>query len=381
MTALNDPSSAPDTGNSPISPTDGPVFTSPGGKQLISDIVHYVFSILEAQGACGTLAKLQSCSQTIYRIVNPYLYRHLYLFRSTFDKLFGLLPEIQARESWSSESAWLPPTPVDPHGSSIRWMKLPQFQRLKSLFTLIQHITLTFDVGEDLWGSTEEGSETSKIAKRLTLHAEYHCRLAQNSFFPEVKTIRFLGSRVYPYYPGSVWSALFASCQPQYVCFKYLSPNVPNLYSHNISLTSVNDEKKGVILHGVDQHFLPITCTVPVRLSYIKQKSGSEVFDQDHVTSSVWSEQFGTSQKFLNWNEENNKTKTFRIIAGDGISTEDEEGLGLIRERMRWYKHTNSTSISTSIGSLLENLIWIDNKEALKEPPCEVCGGELDQIR
>ncbi|WVW83835.1 hypothetical protein I302_105856 [Kwoniella bestiolae CBS 10118] len=298
------------------------VLTSSGGKQLPPDVIHHIFGILEAQGACGTLAKIQSCSQVMYRGVNPYLYRHLYLLRSVFERLFGLIVDKGKLEDFNIPTQ-------KPFDDTVRWMELPQVVRIRSLFTLVKKITLTFDYSYE---------DSPAIFTQISTILQSD-EIEDGVILPNVVSIRFIGSRAFPMYPSKVTSLLGIISRPKHLCFNHLTAFAPLDDVHRAYDTK---EIQTITVHQAHEHPVPSAGKHEVRMSYDARKCAEDC-SNGSKESGKWCPNcegtlakrrmyFGALLNHVQVEELQSPCPAWKIIAGDGIHKENAEGIKCVVE-------------------------------------------------
>ncbi|WRT66297.1 uncharacterized protein IL334_003251 [Kwoniella shivajii] len=358
-------------------------FTSPGGLQLPPKLVLYVFSILEVQGACGTLARLQESSRITYKHVNLYLYRHLYLFRSTFDKLFAFFhQEVSRATSWESPAFSALRQLNDPMDDVGQLLSLSPGARMISLFTLVKKITLTFDISEE---SEIYPFEAYKIVARAM--SQFDGR----RLFSEVTHFRILGSRTFRWSPGQVLWFFALSCQPKHLCIKW-----PD---ETWSLIHVTEDFKSnltkVVVHNVDRVAIPSTGDLTIDMSYAISNCNHESCASGEgcaLTTLAHARSLSDTASLVSQAEHRSSYSILRILSGDGMTKESEhvcrQIVNIARQFLEedsgnshfWHKRFASEEKKIAwekrYVSFLDTVVIVPHKEALAEPPCEVCGGK-----
>ncbi|WWC61806.1 uncharacterized protein I303_104391 [Kwoniella dejecticola CBS 10117] len=378
------------TSSDPANTVDGLIFASPQGQTLPTELVLHVFDILEARHACGSLAAIQTCSTAMYRGVSPFLYRHLYLLPTSFERLFrhldltlhsqSAMPEDEAQE------LLLPPVDINDH--KVEWMELPKLLRFRSLFTLVRQITLTFDMTR-----SDLTPAVRKVTGALVRYYQTRLEMEGQILFPDVKRIQFLGSRSNILKLGTLATTLVLGSCARHLCFKSVLLDE----SFTELLQCMKESPDTIIFHQAKPvAVLKLAGRYTIRASF-EHPAGPE-YDGfstiqgvsnyiEHITTKgapdISPHGDGTTTK-----------KQCRIVArrakftgndGHNEGCLDEEMLQTVRDTLDpcLYRFLTGgpppqdASRNREAASITDGITMITNDEAVHEPPCEICGERL----
>ncbi|WWC94111.1 hypothetical protein V866_000949 [Kwoniella sp. B9012] len=241
------------------------------------EIFHHICSILQTDNSITTLIVLQSCSKQSYRLVTPYLYQNFHLtaraldhfVRQIFDTSLGLQPSLLPKDYNHSDymgslvdldTCRVPAQDVSPS----RW--------IRSLFTHVKRITLTFDQGQLDPVVIHCLSHLTSFARNAHLHT--------NDFlFPSLTSLSLSPASLdgtIPVYPVSLF--LHEACQPSHLHIE--RPHRHPGLGHFVRLFKGSVQSAELL--DVDIHHLPSAGSVRLKIRYLKAKCADMCCSPDH---------------------------------------------------------------------------------------------------
>ncbi|WWC61807.1 uncharacterized protein I303_104392 [Kwoniella dejecticola CBS 10117] len=351
-------------------------FSSPGGQILPPELILHVFAVLEAQADYHTLLSLQRCSSSTYTVLTPRLYRHLPLIPTILQRLFqpfALHNNRLFRVTENISKVIISQDPVDPLDmKSQALFKSHQITHLRSLLTLVKHLTLTCE-------------DNGPIATGLIEYSRLKIPISKVILFPNVQTIRFTGTgdSNSSWSPGLVTRFLAMESRPHTLCFARIDARAP--LGTYIRMFDVALQK--VIIHGCRQNTLPKFGRISLRMSYAREDPKIFDFQQYHYANEdyglIAEDRVSAISDSIESNWEYNRTglaRPWRIFTGDGINVENEKTVIALVKTLKkkvGYGTTVEDREDSVVSAFFRSLSWTTDEEASKEPPCEICGGDL----